>query len=127
MVLELDEADLLLDNFIDTLADICEVLRAASLAQLSVGAGNRRVFLEGVEVCSLRLLLRGIFLRLHGRVLPERLDAGEGFGGAIRSGDLAGEGARGHKTVGVPVCTHKHLEHLVLSTDHFLICALRGS
>ena len=40
LVLELDEADLLLNNFIDAFADILEMLGAACLAQLCVGTGN---------------------------------------------------------------------------------------
>ena len=40
LVLELDEANLLLNNFIDAFADILEMLRAACLAKLCVCTGN---------------------------------------------------------------------------------------
>ena len=40
LVLELDEANLLLNNFIDALANILEMFGAAGLAQFCVGTGN---------------------------------------------------------------------------------------
>ena len=40
LVLELNKTNLLLNNFIDSFANILEMLRAASLAQFCVGTGN---------------------------------------------------------------------------------------
>lgn len=63
LVLELDETNLLLNNFIDAFANILEMFGAAGLAQFCVGTGNCRVILECLEICGLRFILCG-FLHL---------------------------------------------------------------
>ena len=50
LVLELNEADLLLDNLVDSLSDVNEVLRATSLAELVESTRNGRSLLECVQV-----------------------------------------------------------------------------
>ena len=63
LVLEFDETNLLLNNFIDAFANILEMFGAAGLAQFCVGTRNCRVILECLEICGLRFILCG-FLHL---------------------------------------------------------------
>ena len=84
LVFEFNQADLLLDSLVDSLANVGQVLGASGLAELSESTWNTRVRLEGLQVLSLTSLLVGVFLSSHLRVLPEGLEAA-GLGGSSTS------------------------------------------
>lgn len=120
LIFELNEANFLLDNLVDSLANRSKMLGAACLTEGLVGAWHSRVFFEGVQISGLRLFLFGGLLHRLGGVLPQCLHEGVAArlsGGLILtdSCDLAGE-----STLAEGVCTlaQQHLKHLVLSTDH---------
>ncbi len=119
LVLELNEADLLSDDLVDSLSDINKMLRAARFAQLLVGAWHSGVLLQSVQVGSLSCLLGLALGQSSVRILPESLDAGSsGLVARGSRGNLRREAAGGRARLGVLQGKKLLHESCVLSTNH---------
>ena len=122
LVFEFNETNFLLDNLIDSFANLLEVIRASSLTKWLVSTWRGGVLFQGVEVSCLGGILLSSLLHGVRRVVPKchnRLSAG-GFS-SCGSGALCGN-FTGVCTLAVVEATfgtsQQHLKHLVLSTDH---------
>lgn len=74
LVFEFNKTNLLFNNFVNALTDSLEMLRASLVAKLSVSSWHGRELFQGVQVGGIRLYLRGGFLCLFVRVLPQGLN-----------------------------------------------------
>ena len=118
LIFEFDKTDLLLHNFVDSLANLSEVLRASRFTQWLIGAWLGRILFQGVQIGSLGLVFLSNLLHRLCRVLPQCHNVIRRCGNSLTDGgNLARESTLNSK-LRTALRSQKHLEHLVLSTDH---------
>ena len=94
------------------------MMRAGLFTQFGVSTRDGGVGFKGVEVGSFILVLNGVLLGHHLRVLPECLNIFRGLRGiSTGSGDLVAKSTAGDIVASLGGAQH-HIEHLVLTTDH---------